>query len=113
MLVFCSQTFYFVLNINIMAEKKKEKKRFSGGEGLAKQLREIKDAKLYPYGYAKTIRDEYNSTLKEGEKEITDHKVRQVAGGFLYVERIVDLLLALAKDNKIKQQEDLAKEILS
>lgn len=94
-------------------EESKKRKRFAGGEELANKLKAIKAKKMYPYSYAKKVQKIYNESLQEGEKPITADKVHQVAGAFSYDERIVDILLKLALNNKIKSQNELADDILS
>jgi len=96
-----------------MSDIKKKRRRFAGGEELAAKLLAIKAKKMYPYGYAKKVQEIYNANLEEGEKTISADKVHQVAGAFMYNEKIVDILLKLANDNKIKNQNELADKILS
>jgi len=77
------------------------------------KVKSIRDAGLLDSGYAKTIAGNINARLKEGEKTVTDGRVRRVAGGYEYDERVVDEILKMAKGNKVASQMKEADDILS
>ena len=77
------------------------------------KIKAIRDKGLLDYGYAKTICKAVNDNLKEGEKKVSEGRVRRVAGGYEYDERIVDIILKMAKNNKVAKQLKEADDILS
>lgn len=88
-----------------MAGTKKANKDLNELKALIKQ---VKDSGVLPHGYAKKIAAKLN--LGEGVKGT--QKVYQIANGISYDEQIADEILSMAKENKMKQQIALAKDIL-
>ena len=85
-----------------MAKARKANKDLNELKSL---LKKIKESGVLPYGYAKKIKEKLGLN--------TADEVYQVSGGHRYNEKIADEILEMAKDNKLKQQIQAAKDILS
>jgi len=85
-----------------MGRTRKENKKLAE---FKKLMKEIKDRGLLPHGFAKKIVDKLG--LRNTQQ------VYQVSNSSYYNEAIADEILAMAADNKLNQQIQKAKDILS
>lgn len=73
-------------------------------ETIKAKMVELKNSGLLPRGFAKKIADKLG---------VTTQKVYQITNGVYYNEDIVNEVLEIAADNKIKKQIEKANDILS
>jgi len=82
-------------------------------EAIMKQMKALNDKGMFPKGYGNIVLDMANERLeKEGKKLTSLKRVNAVAVGNGYNPVIVDCLLAVAQENKLDAQLELAQKLL-